>query len=56
VGVEAAVRLRRFHLDELALAARSNRRAAHDYHRVREHELRTAIAALRAWRRAAQVA
>jgi hypothetical protein len=54
--VEAAARLHRFHLAELALAARAGRRAAHDFHRVRERELRTAIAALGAWRRAAQVA
>jgi len=56
LGVEAAARLHRFHLTELALAARASRRAAHDFHRARERELRAAIAALSAWRRAAQVA
>jgi hypothetical protein len=56
VGAEAAIRLHRFHLAERALAARASRRAAHDFHRAREWELRTAIAALGAWRRAAQLA
>ena len=56
LGVEAAARLHRFHLAELALAARTSRRAAHDFHLARERELAAAIGALSAWRRAAQVA
>jgi hypothetical protein len=55
-GAEAAIRLHRFHLAELALAARAGRRAASDFHRARARELGGAIAALVAWRRAAQVA
>ena len=56
VCIEAAARLHRFHRAELAIAARAGRRPAHDFHRAREGELRAAIAALAAWRRAAQVA
>jgi hypothetical protein len=56
VGVEAAARLHRFHLAELALGACASQRAAHNFHRARERELRAAIAARSAWRRAAQLA
>jgi hypothetical protein len=56
IAVDAAARLHSFHLSELAQAAESGRRAAHDFHRDRERELRLAIAALDDWRRAAQAA
>ena len=56
VDVDAAARLHRFHLAELALAARAGRCDVLDFHRARERELRTAMAARGAWRRAAQLA
>jgi len=56
IGLDAAAGLHCFHLTELALAARTDCPAAHDFHRAREGELRAAIAARAAWRRAAQLA
>jgi hypothetical protein len=56
LDVDAAARLHGFHLAELALAARADCRGAQDFHRARERELRTAMTACGAWRRAAQLA
>jgi hypothetical protein len=53
LGIEEAARLHAFHLVELRLAAQSRRRAAADFHKARERELRLAIRALSDWRRAA---
>jgi hypothetical protein len=56
LDLDTAARLHRFHLVELALAARADSRGAQDFHRARERELRTAMAARGAWRRAARLA
>jgi len=56
LGLEAALRLHRFHRAELDAAAQADERGARDFHRARDRELAAAIAAACAWRRAARLA